>query len=61
MWQTMIKTLNERGLSDNEIARRVASNQSTISRIRNGTTNAPSWELAQKLIALRDSAEQKAA
>jgi IS30 family transposase len=34
MWKKLLSELNAAGLSDNEIARRIGVNQSTISRLR---------------------------
>ena len=37
MWTKILTELNAAGLSDNEIARRIGINQTTVSRLRNGS------------------------
>ena len=55
MWPKILTELNDAGLSDNEIARRVGINQSTISRLRNGELCDTAYQTGLKLLALHVS------
>jgi transcriptional regulator with XRE-family HTH domain len=63
MWKKLLSELNDAGLSDNEIARRVGINQSTVSRLRNGELSDTAYQTGLKLQALHVSvlAEKQAA
>ena len=58
MWIPLLTDLKRAGLSDTEVARRVNSAQSTISRLRKGNIKNPTWALGQALIALAEQIKQ---
>jgi predicted transcriptional regulator len=61
MWQEIIKQLGETGLTDAEIARRVGTNQTTITRLKNGRIADTSYQTGYALHRLLDETKQKAA
>lgn len=61
MWQEIIKQLGETGLTDAEIARRVGTNQTTITRLKNGRIADTSYQTGHALHRLLDDIKQKAA
>lgn len=54
MFENIINSLIQSGMTESQIALEVKSTQASINRIRNGKQN-PSYELGAALIVLRDS------
>jgi transcriptional regulator with XRE-family HTH domain len=52
-WKGLIAELAEAGLTQVQVAAECGVAQSTISDLHRGETKSPSFELGQKLVALR--------
>lgn len=61
MWQEIIKTLGQKGLTDAEIARRVGTNQTTITRLKNGRIADTSYRTGVALMQLAEAEDKQAA
>jgi transcriptional regulator with XRE-family HTH domain len=55
-WKQLLTDLAATGMTQQQIADRCGVAQSTISDLRRGATNRPSYELGAKLVSLRAEA-----
>lgn len=56
-WSEIIKSLEELGFTQSEIARECGTSQSNISGLRTSSRNEPRYELGKRILAMLEKAK----